>query len=85
MKFKDFKKHKKSVKKKNVFLVGIKIDGQSRELLGWALAEAAEAGDCVIAVHVCRSSGKFSRFGLVLSTYKLISIRLLCFVQPFIR
>lgn len=63
--FKDFKKKKKknnNKKKKNVVLVGIKIDGQSRELLGWALAKAAEAGDCVIAFHICRSSGKYCTY-----------------------
>nr|XP_011457943.1 PREDICTED: receptor-like cytosolic serine/threonine-protein kinase RBK1 isoform X3 [Fragaria vesca subsp. vesca] len=69
MKFKDFKKHKKSDKKKNVVLVGIKIDGQSRELLGWALAEAAEAGDCVIAVHVCRSSDQSVKEKPIVDSY----------------
>lgn len=49
---------KKKYKKKNVVLVGIPIDGQSRELLGWALVKVAQPGDCVIAAHVCRSSGK---------------------------
>ncbi|KDP29658.1 hypothetical protein JCGZ_18820 [Jatropha curcas] len=37
-------------------LVGIKINSRSRELLNWALVKVAEPGDCVIAVHVCRSS-----------------------------
>ena len=41
---------------KNV-LVGIRIDSQSRDLLSWALVKVAEPGDCVVAVHVSRSSG----------------------------
>ncbi|XWS62642.1 hypothetical protein CRYUN_Cryun06bG0028200 [Craigia yunnanensis] len=40
---------------KNV-LVGIRIDRQSRDLLSWALVKVAEPGDCVVAVHVSRSS-----------------------------
>lgn len=44
-------------KKKNV-LVGIRIDRHSREVLSWALVKVAEPGDSVIAIHVCRSSGK---------------------------
>ena len=43
--------------KRNV-LVGIQIDGQSRDLLSWALVKVAEPGDCVVAVHVSQSSGK---------------------------
>lgn len=46
----------KAVVKKNVF-VGIQMDSHSRELLSWALVKVAEPGDCVVAVHVCRSSG----------------------------
>ncbi|KAF8406612.1 hypothetical protein HHK36_008702 [Tetracentron sinense] len=42
---------------KNIVLVGIRIDSQSRELLNWALVKVAEPGDRVIAVHVCRDSG----------------------------
>ncbi|XWS40194.1 hypothetical protein CRYUN_Cryun18bG0119800 [Craigia yunnanensis] len=41
--------------KRNV-LVGIRIDSQSRDLLSWALVKVAEPGDCVVAVHVSRSS-----------------------------
>lgn len=47
---------KGAVGKRNV-LVGIRIDSRSRELLSWALVKVAEPGDCVVAVHVCRSSG----------------------------
>lgn len=43
--------------KRNV-LVGIRIDNYSRDLLSWALVKVAEPGDCVIAIHVCRNSGK---------------------------
>ena len=45
------------VEKKNV-LVGIILDGQSRQLLNWAIVKVAEPGDCVIAVHVVRTLGK---------------------------
>lgn len=38
-------------------LVGIRIDTHSRQLLNWALVKVAEPGDCVIAVHVVKSSG----------------------------
>ncbi|KAJ8624747.1 hypothetical protein MRB53_033277 [Persea americana] len=37
-------------------LVGIKINGNSRELLNWALAKVAEPGDRVVALHVCQYS-----------------------------
>ncbi|KAK9941590.1 hypothetical protein M0R45_007292 [Rubus argutus] len=57
------------LEEKNVVLVGIKIDGQSRELLGWALAKAAEAGDCVIAVHVCRSSDETLKDKSIVDSY----------------
>lgn len=43
---------------KKYVLVGIRIDSQSRDLLSWALVKVAEPGDCVVAVHVSRSSGK---------------------------
>lgn len=46
----------KAIERRNV-LVGIQIDNNSRELLSWALVKVAEPGDCVIAVHVCGSSG----------------------------
>ncbi|KAK8603496.1 hypothetical protein V6N13_085678 [Hibiscus sabdariffa] len=37
--------------KRNV-LVGIRLDGQSRDLLSWALVKVAQPGDCVVALHV---------------------------------
>jgi hypothetical protein len=41
-------------------LVGIRFDGQARELLDWALVKVADPGDCVVALHICRNSGTFS-------------------------
>lgn len=38
-------------------LVGIGIDGQSRELLNWALVKVADPGDHVVAIHVSRDLG----------------------------
>ncbi|KAK9286503.1 hypothetical protein L1049_014901 [Liquidambar formosana] len=46
----------KAVEKKRNVIVGIRMDSQSRQLLNWALVKVAEQGDCVVAVHVCRSS-----------------------------
>ncbi|KAK1274291.1 Proline-rich receptor-like protein kinase PERK13 [Acorus gramineus] len=37
-------------------LVGIRIDGNGRDLLNWALAKVAEPDDRVIAIHVYRDS-----------------------------
>lgn len=39
-------------------VVGMKMDGRSSELLTWALVNAANAGDRVIAMHVIRSAAK---------------------------
>lgn len=36
----------------NSVVVGIKMDGQSRELLTWALVKVAHPGDSVVALHV---------------------------------
>ncbi|KAJ4823801.1 hypothetical protein Tsubulata_028969 [Turnera subulata] len=58
----------KVVEKRNV-LVGIRIDSHSRELLNWAIVKVAEPGDCVIAVHVCASSGHASKVKLLLENY----------------
>ncbi|KAH9668707.1 protein kinase domain-containing protein [Citrus sinensis] len=35
-----------------VVVVGVKFDGESRELLTWALVKVAQPGDCIIALHV---------------------------------
>ncbi|CAK7329491.1 unnamed protein product [Dovyalis caffra] len=58
----------KAVDRRNV-LVGIRIDSHSRELLSWAIVKVAEPGDCVIAVHVCDSSGHALRDKLLLDSY----------------
>ncbi|KAF5443778.1 hypothetical protein F2P56_036312 [Juglans regia] len=54
--------------KKNV-LVGIRMDSQSRELLIWALVKVAKPGDCVVAVHVCRSPDQASENKNLLDDY----------------
>lgn len=54
--------------KKNV-LVGIQIDSQSRDLLRLALVKVAEPGDCVVVVHVSRSSDHTLRDKLLLEGY----------------
>uniref|UniRef100_A0A2N9IRX2 Protein kinase domain-containing protein n=1 Tax=Fagus sylvatica TaxID=28930 RepID=A0A2N9IRX2_FAGSY len=59
---------KGAVGKRNV-LVGIRIDSRSRELLSWALVKVAEPGDCVVAVHVCRSSDQASKNKHLLDGY----------------
>jgi hypothetical protein len=68
----------KAIEKRNV-LVGIRIDSQSRELLSWAIVKVAEPGDCVIAVHVCGSSGSalnspVSFFPLIFYSMSLLSL-----------
>lgn len=50
----------KEKKKKNV-LVGIRINGDSRDLLNWAIVKVADPGDCVIVIHVCQSSDRASK------------------------
>lgn len=39
-------------------LVGIKMNGSSKELLNWAIAKFSEPGDRIVAVHVRRASGR---------------------------
>ncbi|XP_022944144.1 probable serine/threonine-protein kinase PBL26 isoform X1 [Cucurbita moschata] len=51
---------KKKKKKKNV-LVGIRINGNSRDLLNWAIVKVADPGDCVIVIHVCQTSDRASK------------------------
>ncbi|KAH8498118.1 hypothetical protein H0E87_017152 [Populus deltoides] len=58
----------KATERRNV-LVGIRIDSHSRELLSWAIAKVAEPGDCVVAVHVCGSSGHALRDKPLLDSY----------------
>ena len=33
-------------------LVGVKFDGESKELLTWALVKVAQPGDNIIALHI---------------------------------
>ncbi|KAL7237027.1 hypothetical protein ACSBR1_020166 [Camellia fascicularis] len=58
----------KAVKRKNI-VVGIKIDGHSRELLNWALVKVAETGDHVVAIHVCSDSDSTSKNKPLLDEY----------------
>ncbi|KAI4369283.1 hypothetical protein MLD38_017742 [Melastoma candidum] len=44
-------------------MVGVKLDGDSRELLTWALVKVARPGDRVVALHVIDSSTTPSAFG----------------------
>ncbi|KAG6651581.1 serine/threonine-protein kinase CDG1-like [Carya illinoinensis] len=57
-----------TVEKKNV-LVGVRMDSQGRELLIWALVKVAKPGDCVVAVHVCRSPDQASENKNLLDDY----------------
>ncbi|XP_030523259.2 protein kinase STUNTED isoform X1 [Rhodamnia argentea] len=56
----------KAVAQKHV-LVGVQLDGHSRELLSWALVKVAEPGDRVLAIHVCRDDA--SQDGSMLDDY----------------
>lgn len=38
-------------------VVGIRLDGQSRELINWALVKVADPGDHVVAIHVSKDLG----------------------------
>ncbi|XP_077224745.1 protein kinase STUNTED-like isoform X2 [Tasmannia lanceolata] len=55
----------------NVVVVGVKLDGGSRELLTWVLVKVAQPGDQIIALHVLNSTevldgdGKSSLLSLV--------------------
>ncbi|KAK7312257.1 hypothetical protein VNO77_36006 [Canavalia gladiata] len=50
-------------------LVGIRIDGYSRQLLNWALVKVAEPGDSVIAVHVVKNPGYVSKNKILMDDY----------------
>ncbi|KAF7810781.1 putative receptor-like protein kinase [Senna tora] len=58
-----------TIEKKRDVLVGIRIDSHSRQLLNWALVKVAEPGDCVIAVHVVKTSGHVSKNKPLLDSY----------------
>lgn len=49
--------------------MGIRIDSPSRQLLNWALVKVAEPGDCVIAVHVVKSSDYVSKNKTLINGY----------------
>ncbi|KAK9111495.1 hypothetical protein Scep_019014 [Stephania cephalantha] len=55
-------------------VVGLKLDKQSRELLTWALVNAANPGDRVVAVHVIDSSGESPLLSLVSAFDSVISV-----------
>lgn len=40
-------------------LVGLHMDAVGKELLQWALNQAARSGDRVVAVHIYRKSGRY--------------------------
>ncbi|KAK4754614.1 hypothetical protein SAY87_002718 [Trapa incisa] len=44
-------------KRKKCVVVGIRLDGYSRELISWAIVKVADPGDQVLALHVCHSDG----------------------------
>ncbi|XP_022970960.1 serine/threonine-protein kinase CDG1-like isoform X1 [Cucurbita maxima] len=54
------KKKRKKKERKNV-LVGIRINGDSRDVLNWAIVKVADPGDCVIVIHVCQTSDRVSK------------------------
>lgn len=37
-------------------LVGVKFDGESKELLTWALVKVAQPGDQIIALHILNTA-----------------------------
>ncbi|KAJ3671638.1 hypothetical protein LUZ60_007717 [Juncus effusus] len=47
-------------KDRSTVVVGIKLDGQSKELLTWALVKVARPGDRVFAVHVVSDISSFN-------------------------
>lgn len=57
----------------SVVVVGVKLDGESKELLTWALVKVAQPGDRVIALHVLDSSSSIGKT-LSLSVPCLLSL-----------
>ncbi|GER26583.1 adenine nucleotide alpha hydrolases-domain containing protein kinase [Striga asiatica] len=41
-------------------IVGTRLDDRAKELLDWELVKVVDSGDSVVAIHVCRNSGKYS-------------------------
>ncbi|XP_022860255.1 probable receptor-like serine/threonine-protein kinase At5g57670 isoform X1 [Olea europaea var. sylvestris] len=52
-----------------IVVVGIQFDGHTKELMDWAVMKVADPGDCVIAIHVCRSSDSVPRENALLDDY----------------
>nr|GMD88658.1 probable receptor-like serine/threonine-protein kinase At5g57670 [Ipomoea batatas]GME00633.1 probable receptor-like serine/threonine-protein kinase At5g57670 [Ipomoea batatas]GME02235.1 probable receptor-like serine/threonine-protein kinase At5g57670 [Ipomoea batatas]GME02237.1 probable receptor-like serine/threonine-protein kinase At5g57670 [Ipomoea batatas] len=61
-------------------VVGVKLDGQSRELLTWALVKVAQTGDRVVALHVLNNNeivdreGKSSLLSLVKAFDSILAV-----------
>ncbi|XP_030543696.1 protein kinase STUNTED [Rhodamnia argentea] len=53
-----------------VVVVGVKMDGESRELLTWALVKVAEPGDRVIALHILEQTTSIDGTASFLSLVK---------------
>ncbi|XP_008457694.1 protein kinase STUNTED [Cucumis melo] len=52
---------KKTKKTRKNVLVGIRMNGDSRDLLNWSIVKVADPGDCVIVIYVCQSSDRASK------------------------
>lgn len=57
---------------KRQVLVGVLIDTQ-KDLLCWAIVKVAEPGDCVVAIHVSRNSGKRLQLGFLVPVSDYVS------------
>jgi len=56
-------------------LVGLHMDAVGRDLLRWALNQAARPGDRVVAVHIYRKSGWY--LPRARSAWQLVSVSIL--------
>ena len=56
-------------------LIGIKMDGLSKELLTWSLVKVAQPGDLVIALHVLSPNGNYVFFVVFGSFYYLGTLK----------
>jgi hypothetical protein len=43
---------------RNCILVGLQMDETEKKLLDWTLSKLSREGDRIVAVHVCKKSGK---------------------------
>ncbi|XP_075501639.1 protein kinase STUNTED-like isoform X1 [Primulina tabacum] len=55
--------------RRKLVIVGIRLDCHTKELLDWAVVKVADAGDTVVAVHVCRNSDSISKEEALLEGY----------------